>query len=293
MNKDRNPVLLSYLLLLLTSFIWGISFVTQSIGTGYLGPWSFVFYRSLISAIVMVPVSVFNERRLRRAERKKPEIKVYLLGGLLCGLWLGLASIAQQAGIKYTTAGKTGFITAMYVVLVPVLSLFVGKKPSLRIWLCSFLGLGGVYLISVKEGFVIGKGDALVLLCAVLFSFQIMCVDHFSKKVDDILLLSNIQFFVQALTGFLGMLVFESFDPFAAKAAILPLLYLGILSGAAGYTLQMVAQKNCQPTVASLIMSLESVFSVLAGFYFLHQTLSVKEIVGCLLVFAAVVISSL
>lgn len=225
------------------------------------------------------------------ARQNVTEIKEYLKGGLLCGIFLGAASISQQLGIQFTTAGKAGFITALYVILVPLLGLVIGQKPEKKIWICVILGLAGLYLISVKEGFSIGSGDALVMLCALLFSCQILCVDHFTEKLENVVLLSNIQFVVAAVIGGIGMLIFEQPTWANILAAALPILYAGILSGAAGYTLQIIAQKNTDPAVASLLMSLESVFSALAGWVILGQTLSLKELAGCALVFAAVILA--
>ncbi|MCR4590636.1 MAG: DMT family transporter [Lachnospiraceae bacterium] len=295
MNKKRSKII-SSLLLLLTSLIWGSAFVAQSVGTEYTGPWTFVFSRYVLSTLVLIPVTILTNKAAHNDNTEaenRSSVKNYITGGLCCGLFLGLASIAQQAGIEYTTAGKAGFITTLYVVLVPLISLFFGKKAGKKVWFCAFLGLCGLYLISVKEGFSIEKGDALVMLCALLFSFQILCVDHFSAKVKNVVVLSNIQFFVSTLIGFTGMLIFERPTPEGIIKCAVPILYAGILSGAAGYTLQMVAQKNTDPSVASLIMSMESVFAALTGWLILGQSLSPRELTGCIVLFTAVILSEL
>ena len=330
---------ISSMLLLLTAFIWGIAFVAQSVGMKYVGPWTFVFSRFLIAAILLLPVSMLSRRlyqppimveesiagpeqksketagnqetaKIRKIPgtqkaqgtqkvrviheaqkiQKKSERWKLLTGGLICGALLGLASIAQQTGIKYTTVGKAGFITALYVILVPILGMFLGKRPQKKIWFCAILGIVGLYLISMNESLHIENGDALVILCAFLFSLQIMSVDYYSASVNPVEL-SNIQFFGAAVVGLIGMLIFETPDLSALAAAAVPILYAGIFSSAVGYTLQVVAQKYTDPTVASLLMSLESVFSALSGWLLLGQKLSPKELLGCALVFIAVVIA--
>ena len=289
-----NKKIISSLLLLLTAFIWGIAFVAQSVGMDHVGPWTFVFFRFLLSALVLSPVSVIVGRKLRKEKAGSgAPFKEYLKGGLVCGLFLGTASISQQAGLLYTTAGKAGFITALYVVLVPVIGLVIGRKPPRQVWICVVLGLAGLYLISIKAGFSIAPGDALVMLCALVFSCQILSVDHFSSKLDNVVLLANIQFSVAAVIGCAGMLIFEHPVLEDILACALPIIYAGVFSGAVGYTLQMIAQKNADPAVASLLMSLESVFSALAGWVILGQVLSLRELAGCALVMAAVVLAQL
>ena len=302
--KERRRKQISNLLLLVTALIWGIAFVAQSVGMDHVGPWTFVFFRYVLSALVLLPVALLiGQKNKKERERTAgqsdaagiPGSKTsgYLKGGLLCGVFLGSASIAQQAGIQYTTAGKAGFITALYVILVPVLGLVIGRKPEKKIWICVILGLAGLYLISVKGGFSIGSGDLLVILCAFLFACQILCVDHYSSRLENLVLLSVLQFVVSAVIGGIGMLLFEQPSADNILAAAVPILYAGILSGAVGYTLQVIAQKHTEPAVASLLMSLESVFSALAGWVILRQALSARELTGCILVFAAVILAEL
>ena len=302
--KERRRKQISNLLLLVTALIWGIAFVAQSVGMDHVGPWTFVFFRYVLSSLVLLPVALLIGRKNKKerevsADRRDAEgIPVskpsgYLKGGLLCGVFLGSASIAQQAGIQYTTAGKAGFITALYVILVPILGLVIGRKPEKKIWICVILGIAGLYLISVKGGFSIGSGDLLVILCAFLFACQILCVDHYSSRLKNLVLLSALQFVVSAVIGGIGMLLFEQPSVDSILAAAVPILYAGILSGAVGYTLQVIAQKHTEPAVASLLMSLESVFSALAGWVILGQALSARELAGCVLVFAAVILAEL
>ena len=302
--KDRRRKQISNLLLLVTALIWGIAFVAQSVGMEHVGPWTFVFFRYVLSALVLLPVALL----IGKKNKKEREVSAdrndavgtavnkpseYLKGGLLCGVFLGSASIAQQAGIQYTTTGKAGFITALYVILVPILGLVIGRKPEKKIWICVILGIAGLYLISVKGGFSIGSGDLLVILCAFLFACQILCVDHYSSRLENLVLLSVLQFVVSAVIGGIGMLLFEQPSADSILAAAVPILYAGVLSGAVGYTLQVIAQKHTEPAVASLLMSLESVFSALAGWVILGQALSARELAGCIFVFAAVILAEL
>ena len=298
--KQPSLKVICSLLLLLTALIWGIAFVAQSVGTEHVGPWTFVFFRYIISALVLIPVSVITWKRSagQRNDLSENHVKdssqsawPYLIGGILCGIFLALASYTQQAGIQYTSAGKAGFITALYVILVPIIGLCLGKRPEHKIWFCAVLGLAGLYLISVKGGFQIGSGDLLVMLCALLFSGQILSVDHYSGRVENVVILADLQFFVVAVISFFGMIVFEQPVMEDILAAAVPILYAGILSGAVGYTLQIAAQKYTDPSVASLIMSLEAVFSALAGWVILGEQMSVRELIGCVLVMCAVVLA--
>ena len=311
MKKEKIKII-SSLLLLLTAFIWGIAFVAQTVGMEHVGPWTFVCTRYFLSTIVLLPVSFFMIKRGLNAntdetgntdakaatdnnsnKNSTSGFRSILIGGLCCGFFLGAASIAQQVGMLQTSPGKAGFITALYVVLVPILGFFIGKRPGAKIWLCVVIGLIGLYLISVKENFTIDKGDAFVCLCAFLFSLQILSADHFSRRVTSTVALANVEFFVAALIAMTGMLLFETPNFADIKAAAVPILYAGVFSGGVAYTLQIVAQKNTDPAIASLLMSLESVFALLAGFVILHQMLSGRELIGCALVLAAVILAEM
>ena len=203
-----------------------------------------------------------------------------------------LASNFQQFGIKYTTVGKAGFITACYIVLVPILGLFLKKKCSPFIWLAVAMSVAGLYLLCITDGFSIGKGDILVLICAVLFSFHILVIDYYSPKVDGVKL-SCIQFLVCGILSGIPALIFEKPEMSAVLTAWQPILYAGVMSCGVAYTLQIIGQKNMNPTVASLILSLESCISVLAGWVILGQQLSAREITGCVIMFAAIILAQL
>ena len=278
-HKIRNSFFL-----FLTAFIWGTAFVAQSVGMDYVGPYTFICVRSFIAGIVLLPCIVIlqkinpKETVSRTRSEKKRYRKTLVAGGVLCGLALGVASCLQQIGIQYTTVGKAGFITAFYIIIVPVLGLFFGKRCRLNIWIGVILALFGLYFLCMTEGFSIGYGDAMVFFCALVFSIHILVIDYFTELVDGVKM-SCIQFFVSGIVSGIGMILFEKPDPSSILAAWLPILYAGVLSSGVGYTLQIVGQKGINPTVASLILSLESVISVLAGMLVLGEKLNQREII--------------
>ena len=276
------------LLLLLTATIWGSAFVAQSVGMEHVGPFTFTFSRSIIGGIVLLPCIL-----LLGKWKKGFATKAEWIGGICCGIALCVASNFQQVGMQYTTVGKAGFITALYVVLVPVFGIFMKKKVSLLIWGCVAVSVLGLYLLCMPAGaFVLSFGDLLVLLCAVLFSVHILVIDHFSPKGDGVII-SCIQFFTCGVLSGIPMLFFENPSIGNMLDAKWSILYAGVLSSGVAYTLQVVAQKNVNPTVASLIMCLESVVAVLAGWLILGQGMSARELWGCILMFVAIVIAQL
>lgn len=285
------------LLLILTAFIWGSAFVAQSVGMDYLGPFTFNSIRCLMGGIVLLPVIYLVNRGKKEEKRlsvqqKKQRKKTLVIGGICCGLALACGSSLQQIGLMYTTAGKAGFITALYIVIVPVMGLFLGKKAGLRTWAGVVLAVLGLYFLCITDGFSIAKGDFYVLICAIAFSVHILVIDYFSPKVDGVCL-SCIQFFVCGILCAVPMLLSEQPKIVEIAAAWLPLVYAGVLSCGVAYTLQIVAQKNTDPAVASLLLSLESVFSVLAGWVVLGERLTIREMTGCVLVFVAVILAQL
>ena len=295
MKKQTIP-LKNSLILLLTATIWGVAFVAQSVGMDYVGGFTFNAVRSIIGSIVLLPVILFLDRQktpaVRTEEEKKSGQKTLLMGGIACGICLCLASNFQQFGIKYTTVGKAGFITACYIVIVPILGLFLKKKCSPYIWGAVVMALIGLYLLCITDGFSIGKGDILVMICAVLFSLHILVIDYFSPKVDGVKM-SCIQFLVCGILSGIPALIFENPQISSILAAWQPILYAGVMSCGVAYTLQIVGQKNMNPTGASLILSLESCISVLAGWIILGQSMSRKEILGCVIMFAAIILAQL
>ena len=295
-HKVRNS-----LLLLLTAFIWGTAFVAQSVGMDYVGPFTYTCVRSLIAGIMLIPCIAFlnkvnpnqEEKKILQDEgRKKAYQKTLLIGGICCGLALGVASSLQQIGIQYTTVGKAGFITTFYIILVPIIGLFFKKRCGLNIWIGVVFSLAGLYCLCITEGFSIGYGDMMVFCCALAFSIHILVIDHFTELVDGVKM-SCIQFFVAAIVSGIGMLIMENPDLHSILAAWVPILYAGALSSGVGYTLQIIGQKGMNPTIASLILSLESVISVLAGMVLLHESLTSREILGCVLMFIAIILAQL
>lgn len=290
---DRNSkTIRSSLLLLLTAIIWGVAFVAQSIGMDYVGGFTFSGVRFLIGGTILLPVCLFLQKKQGDGSLlealKEPTL---LRGGITCGVLLCLASNFQQFGIKYTTVGKAGFITALYIILVPIFGLFLKKKTGPFIWAAVVLALIGLYLLCIKDRFILSKGDILVMICAVLFSFQILSVDHYSPLVKSGACLAMIQFFVCGALSCIPALIFESPGPSQILAAWKPILYAGVMSSGVAYTLQIIAQKDLDPTVASLIMSLESSVSLLAGWLILGQALSRRELLGCAIMFGAIVLA--
>lgn len=287
----------SNLMLVLTAFIWGVAFVAQSVGMDYVGPFTFISVRNFIAALVLLPCirlldNVTPPAPSREDNKNSHGGPTLIIGGIVCGICLAVASAFQQIGIAYTTVGKAGFITAMYIVIVPILGLFIGKKVRIIAWVSVAISVVGLYLLCMTESLSLSKGDLLVLICAFCFSLHIMAIDHFSPKVDGIRM-SCIQFLTCGIICAFPALLTESPDIHNILAAWLPILYAGALSSAVGYTLQIVAQKNTDPVIASLLMSLESAFSLLAGWVLLNQRLSAREMCGCALMFVAIILSQL
>lgn len=306
------------LLLLLTAAIWGFAFVAQSVGMDYVKPFTFNGVRSAIGALFLVPCIFLFQKHSNSTTSFVQELgnasatklnspahetspsaqtvrnkKNLLLGGICCGIVLAAASSLQQIGISYTTVGKAGFLTAIYIVLVPILGLFLKKKCSPFVWISVGLALVGLYLLSVTDGFdSIGKGDLLLIVSSFLFAVHILVVDYFSPRCNGVAL-SCIQFFVCAIVCLIPALLFEHPSFSSILDAWAPILYAGVFSCGVGYTLQIIGQKGMNPTIASLILSLESTISVLAGWLLLGQTLSARELAGCGIVFVAIILAQL
>lgn len=287
-NKIRGNVML-----LITAMIWGSAFTAQSIAMNHVGPFTFQTIRCLLGSIVLLPVIRLlgsHKKMVTNAPKENP--KTLWKAGILCGILLCTASSLQQKGIMYTTVGKAGFITAMYILLVPLIGCLFGTKLTKRLCICIAMAVGGLYLLCMNGSFSLSKGDTYVILCAVFFSLHILVVDHFIDFVDGVKL-SCIQFLVTTVISSIPMFVLESPDIHGILLAGVPILYAGILSCGVAYTLQILGQKYTEPTVASLIMSLESVFSLLSGILILHQFPSSREVVGCILMFTAIILVQL
>lgn len=317
-------ILRQSLLLFLTAVIWGVAFVAQSAGMDYVGPFTYNGVRCILGGLVLLPCialldrlqggrsaqgdaaaqaaeSMKTEEALQPTECTVPPMpeetrkrngRQLAAGGICCGIILFVASSLQQLGIQYTSVGKAGFLTAMYILLVPVMGLFVHKKVGMKVWIGVVFAVCGLYLLCMTNGFKLERGDALVLACAVVFSLHILVIDYFSPKVDGVRM-SCIQFWVCGIVALLCSFVFEQPDLNSILAAWQPVCYGGIMSCGIAYTLQIVGQKGMNPTVASLILSLESVVSVVAGFLILEQTMSRRELLGCSLMIVAIVLAQL
>ena len=278
------------LVLFLAAIVWGFAFTAQNMGADSLGPLYFNALRSILAAVVLVPVVlVFETNATDRAKQKST-----LIYGSIAGAVLFIASNLQQLGIGLTdSSGKAGFITGLYMLIVPFIAIFLGKRTSLRIWLCAALGVLGLFLICVTgEGFSFSFGDTVLVLCAVFYSVQITVIDSASSKIYPIRF-AFVQALVAGLLSLLFALPLESISVSAVESALIPILYCGIMSSGVGYTLQIVGQTRCDPTIASLIMSTESVFSVIGGAIILSERMSPSAYTGCAIIFAAIVISQL
>lgn len=302
--------MLGNLLLLLTAMIWGTAFVGQRVGMDSIEPLTFNAARMALAAVVVGALAftlhlrrkassqavsgtaspVKSDPVSRKTEEQAAQWSITWKGGVCCGLFLTAGSVFQQMGLVYTTAGKAGFITAMYMLVVPILnSVLFKKKNSWLVWLAVFIGVAGMYLLCVNEDFSLTRGDILVCICALMFSGHILCCDYFVKLADPVEL-AAVQFTAAAVISAVAAFFMENPEWAGILAAALPILYCGLVSGGIGYTLQIVAQKYTDPTVASLLMSLESVFAVIAGTVLLGEQMSNRELLGCVVLFAATVL---
>lgn len=312
--KNRRNAIRQNVLPVLTALIWGTAFVAQSVAAERIQPFTFNAARSLIAFIALLAAAAAfacadrkrgsaqtangnaeNRQETEKAPKcaeKKERIfsRDLLIGGVCCGLFLTVASNLQQLGLGDTSPGKAGFITALYVVLVPVFGLFLKKKAPAQVWAGAVLAVAGLYLLCIKEDFSVQPSDFYVFLCAVVFAVHILCVDHFVQKVDG-LRLSCAQFLVMAVLSGACALLFEDTSLADITSCLPQLLYVGVFSSGVGYTLQILSQKDSDPTVVTILLSLESVFSVIAGAVILGDRLSVREYIGCVLMFAAVILA--
>lgn len=305
----------SNVLLGLAALIWGVAFVAQSVGMEYVGAFTFNACRFLIGSAVLLPLIWFRGRGKRKTGTEngqggeKPQgaegvpgavgsaggqqrRRRAVAGGACCGCALFVASSFQQFGVAHTTVGKAGFITALYIVIVPLLGIFLKKKVSWSVWASVGLATIGMYLLCMSEGLKVGKGDLYVFICAICFSFHILIIDYFSPKADGVVI-SCVQFLTAGILSCVMTGIFETVELSSVMEAWAPILYAGIMSCGVAYTLQVVAQKNTDPVLASLILSLESAFSLLAGWMILGQKLSPKEMGGCGLMFGAIILAQI
>ena len=283
---------------ILAAFIWGTAFVAQDLCADSIGTFAFNATRYFIAVLALLVVILISDKLKKNkptltAQEKKAANKQLWLGGLCCGAALAIASNFQQAGlVAGTDAGKAGFITALYVVLVPVFGLFFKRKVSLPTWIAVVLSVVALYLLCIKGDFSLAPGDLLILVCAVCFAVHILVIDHFTAYCDGVKL-SCLQFLFAGIISTICMFIFEDVDFAAILSCALPLLYVGIFSCGVGYTLQILAQKDSNPTVVTILLSLESVFAVIAGAIILKQQMTVREYIGCAIMFAAVILAQI
>ena len=288
------------ILLFITAFIWGCAFVAQRTGMEYIGPLTFNGIRSLVGGVTLLLFLLIRNKlykcnqkdKEKEGTKKQPSVGFTVFCGVICGICLFAGTTLQQLGMVYTTAGKAGFITAFYIVLVPLLGIFLKKKIRLVAWIGVMLAMVGLYLLCVGEDFTVNKGDILVLLCSFAFTIHITFVDKVSQQIDGVVI-SCIQLFVCGLISVVGIVIFEEVDWNLVMQCAIPILYAGVLSCGVAYTLQIVAQKYTEPTVASMIMSLESVFALLSGMIILKESITPYEVLGCVIMFVAIILAQL
>lgn len=287
----RNKFL-GNLLLLVAAVIWGTAFVFQRTGMEDIGPIAFNAARTTLSALVVGPIALWRIRKTQfpSTDDRKVYLRTSILGGACCGICLTLASAFQQTGMVYASAGKGGFISAMYMLPIPFLNrLFFRKKAQWTVWVAIALGILGLYLLCLSDSFRFEQGDGLLCLSALMFSCHILCCDYFAPKGEPVAI-AAIQFATVALISWPASLLLEEPDLGGLLAAGIPILYCGLMSGGVGYTFQLIAQRHTDPVPASLLMSLESVFAVIAGALLLQERMSGRELLGCAVMFASVIL---
>ncbi|MBQ1187260.1 MAG: DMT family transporter [Clostridia bacterium] len=291
-----NKNLKGTLILLLTAFIWGSAFVAQTDGMNYVGPLTFLSTRFLLGGLVLLPIIIYKRNRFHPSVQGNStlwkEVKKALPGSVFCGLFLGTASALQQYGLLFTSVSKAGFITTLYVIFVPIFSLFLKKKLGVNLWIAVILATVGLYLLCMNGSAAFSLGDTLVFVCAVFYALQIMAIDKYVKDTDP-MLLSSIQFLTVGALSLLPAIIIEQPTLSGLADAWFPIVYAGVFSSGVAYTLQVVAQKYADPTVAAITMSFESVFAVLSAAVLLNERLSFKEGMGCIIMFCAIILAQL
>ena len=297
MSVTKRNQIFGILLLLFTSFIWGMAFIAQSDAMDHIGPLTMNGLRTFLGAVVLLPVALVSDKIKGKkftllGTTEKNEYKHIILGGILCGIAITLASTIQQYGIKYTSVGKSGFLTTLYVVFAPLLGLFLGKKINWNGWIAVVLAILGMFFICIEKNESLNIGDLLVVISAFFFGVHILLIDKFVHYTDGIRL-SCIQFAVCGVCCTVGALIFEEIDIQAVLNAAVPIFYAGVISGAVGYILQIIAQKWVAPNIAPLIMCLESVFALFAGMILKDEHLHTQVYIGCGLVFLAIILAQI
>ena len=299
MTQTRKNSLIGSVFLALAAIIWGSSFVAQTAGAEFVGPFTFISIRSLLGSVALLPVifvmDAFKKKSNPQEYKKmtKADYKYLFIGGGVCGVVLCAASNLQQLGIDGGTApGMAAFITALYILLVPIFSVFIGKKIRPVIWVCVGVSVVALSMLCVKDGGKVQGSDLYVLACAACYAVHILVIDKVSPKLDGVRL-SALQFFVAGVISAVPMLIMEDVSLEAIKAAAPSIAYSGIMSSAVAFTLQILGQQKTEPTIATMIMSLESVFGVLTAMIVLSQVPTAREAIGCVLMFAAIIVAQL
>ncbi len=291
---SKHQKLKGNLILILMAFVWGLGFVAQSAGMDYIGANTFNGIRMLIGSFVLLPFAlVARHKRIQAQNNSRAYYKTLIKSGVLCGILLWGASTIQTWGLAYTTPGKSGFITAMYIIFVPIIGIFMKKHITARMIISALIAVFGMYLLCLSgSGGTVNIGDLLTLICAILFSLHIIVVDRYTPEVNAIEF-SSLQFFVCGIINIICMLSFEDFSFEVIKTCTIPLLYSGLFACGIGYTLQPIGQRYAEPTTASILMSLESVFALLSGMVILGDKPTFAELLGCLVMFSAIILIQL
>ena len=289
-----NKAMQANLMMLLAASIWGFAFVAQRVGMETMGPHWFNSLRFFIGVVALMPVVIWMGRVQAKSSTDGPKssTKTLLMGGAVAGLLLFIGATFQQVGLQYTTAGKAGFITGMYIFFVPLIGLFFRMKTGLGTWLGAAIALWGLYLLSINEDFTLSKGDTLQLICAVAFAVHVLMIGYLASRMDTVKL-SLMQFFVAGLLAMILALYFEQLTWGMIKSTAVPLLFAGVMSTGIGYTLQTIAQQHAHPSHAAIILSSEGVFAVIGGFLLLNEVLPAQGLLGCGLILVGMLMSQL
>jgi len=289
-----NKAMQANLMMLLAASIWGFAFVAQRVGMETMGPHWFNSLRFFIGVVALTPVVIWMDRTQAKSSNEGPKssTKSLLMGGAVAGLLLFIGATFQQVGLQYTTAGKAGFITGMYIFFVPLIGLFFRMKTGLGTWLGAAIALWGLYLLSINEDFTLSKGDTLQLICAVAFAGHVLMIGYLASRMDTVKL-SLVQFFVAGLLAMILALYFEQLTWGMIKSTAVPLLFAGVMSTGIAYTLQTIAQQHAHPSHAAIILSSEGVFAVIGGFLLLNEVLPAQGLLGCGLILVGMLMSQL
>ena len=282
----------SSIMLFFTSIIWGLAFVAQTQGMEFIGPFTFTAVRSFVAIIFLYLTYLFFNKTSKSYREQKFDMKRTIRGGILCGLVFTFSINFQQFGLVYTTAGKASFLTALYIVFIPIIGLFFGKRINRKLLLCIVLAMLGTYLMSIKGSLSMNRGDFITIMSAIVFSIHILMLAEFSVDTNAVLV-SLFQFAICGIISFLAALIFEEINISAILKSYIAILYVGVLSSGVGFTIQLMALKELDPVIASMISSLESVFGAIFGWLILSQSMSKREIIGAVIIFIATLIAQL